>query len=346
MVKAVDRAVEIGANALQIFSDNPTAWRRRAAPPAELPAFRERLRAADIAPLAIHASYLINLAGPEDAFYESSIELLAHELEAGRVYGARYVNVHIGSHRGAGLEAGLERLGRGLARVFEELPRVRTNGGDPDAPEALLVLENSAGGGGGIGTTVEELRRIVESAERHGTPVERIRFCLDTAHLWSAGHDLRDEDVLDGLVRDFDEQIGLDRLALIHLNDSKASLESRLDRHEHIGAGELGAEGMGNVLRHPLLDPAAFYIETPGMDEGYDAINMDRVRRLLDGRPLPRLPRGAHLVRGSRSRRAMPEAPARPAAPAGPEPTRAKRRVRVRRMLSGAGPATGSAPED
>src|SRR3990170_4035715 len=139
MLKAVERAVEIGANALQVFSDNPTAWRRRASPPAELTAFRERLREADVTPLAIHASYLINLAGPEDAFYEPSIELLAHELEAGRLYGARYVNVHVGSHRGAGVHAGLERLGSGLARVLERAP-------DGDGP--LLVLENSAGGGG------------------------------------------------------------------------------------------------------------------------------------------------------------------------------------------------------
>lgn len=309
MVKAVERAVEIGANALQIFSDNPTAWRRRAAPSPELAAFRKALRDADIAPLATHASYLINLAGPEDAFYEQSIELLAHELETGRLYGARYVNVHIGSHRGTGLQAGVSRLGMGLARVFDRLAARATPRGTPRRQRGpLLVLENSAGGGGGIGTTIEELAMVLEAAATSGAPLERIGFCLDTAHLWSAGYDLRDEEELDRLVRTFDAEIGLARLRLVHLNDSKSGLGSHLDRHEHIGAGRLGARGMGNVLRHPRLAPAAFYLETPGMDEGYDAVNMERVRLLLAGRRLPKLPPEAHLARGSRSRRAMPEA--------------------------------------
>ena len=305
MVKAVERAVEIGANALQIFSDNPTAWRRRATPPPELALFKKALHEADIAPLAIHASYLINLAGPQDAFYEQSIELLAHELATGRRYGARYVNVHIGSHRGTGLTAGVKRLGTGLARVFERLPSAagRTTG---RARGPLLVLENSAGGGDGIGTTVEELAMVLEAATTSGAPVERIGFCLDTAHLWSAGYDLRDDEVLDRLVRTFDAEIGLARLGIVHLNDSKAALGSHLDRHEHVGAGRLGARGMGNVLRHPRLARAVFYLETPGMDEGYDAVNIERVRLLLAGRRLPKLPPEAHLVRGSRSRRAMP----------------------------------------
>lgn len=301
MLKAVDRAVEIGANALQVFTDNPTAWRRRAEPPVELPAFRDRLREAGIAPLAVHASYLINLAGPEDVFYERSIELLAHELETGRLYGANYVNVHIGSHRGAGVHAGLERLGRGIARVLERVPQ-RRGGAAP-----LLVLENSPGGGGGIGATVEELALVLEAAVDHGAPAARIGFCLDTAHLWSAGHDLRDLRALDQLLRSFDEAIGLERLVLVHLNDSKVARGAHLDRHEHVGAGQIGTRGMGNVIRHPRLEQAAFFIETPGMDEGYDAINLGRVRRLLEGKRLPKLPPGALQVRGSRSRRALPE---------------------------------------
>lgn len=148
---------------------------------------------------------------------------------------------------------------------------------------------------------------ILEAAVTGGAPVDRIGFCLDTAHLWSAGYDLRDEKDLDRIVGTFDAELGLARLRMVHLNDSKAGLGSHLDRHEHIGAGRLGARGMGNVLRHPRLARAAFYIETPGMDEGYDAINMERVRLLLAGHRLPSLPPEAHLVRGSRSRRAMPE---------------------------------------
>jgi deoxyribonuclease-4 len=321
MLKAIDRAVEIGANTLQIFSDNPTAWKRRASLPQELPAFRARLRELDITPLAIHASYLINLAGPDDAFYEPSIELLAHELNAGRSYGARFVNVHIGSHKGRGVEAGLDRLGKGIPRTLaraDEMPPIATTDG-PDEPVGssdidpanppTLVLENSAGGGGGVGTTVDELARILDLAVSRGAPAERIAFCLDLAHLWSAGHDLRDDESRERLLGDFDARIGLERLVMVHLNDSKAELGSRLDRHEHVGAGRIGALAMGALLRHPKLAHVAFYIETPGMDEGYDAVNMERARLLLAGRRrLPRLPPEAMSVRGSRSRRALPEA--------------------------------------
>ena len=121
MVKAVERAHEIGADAIQIFSDNPTAWRRRTAPPKELPAFRSRLAAYGIEPVAIHAAYLVNLAGPEPTFWERSVEILAHELRTGQGFGARYVNVHIGSHRGIGVEAGTQRLAHGVTRALAEV---------------------------------------------------------------------------------------------------------------------------------------------------------------------------------------------------------------------------------
>jgi len=336
MLKAVDRAVEIGANALQVFSDNPTAWKRRATLPAELPAFRQRLRELDIGPLAIHASYLINLAGPDDVFYEPSIELLAHEMNAGRSYGARYVNVHIGSHKGGGVEGGVERLASGIPRVFaraDEMPPLedpepasgtheaatrpssdgRVSGAEgakhDDGP--ILVLENSAGGGGGVGTTVDELARILDAAVARGAPADRIAFCLDLAHLWSAGHDLRDDDARERLLREFDARIGLRRLVMVHLNDSKAPFGSNKDRHENIGDGRIGALAMGELLRHPDLAHTVFYIETPGMDEGYDAVNLERARLLLAGRRrLPRLPPEAMNVRGSRSRRSLPDAAA------------------------------------
>jgi deoxyribonuclease-4 len=300
MVRAVERAVEIGANTIQVFGDNPTAWRRRQHPPDELPAFRDRLAEAGIEPLTVHASYLINLAGPADRFHERSVELLVHELGTARAYGASFVNVHIGSHRGAGVDAGMERLGEGITRVLEAAP-------DPVDDGPLLVLENSAGGGDGMGITVDELARILESAVRHGAPAGRIGFCFDTAHLWAAGHDLRDRRAVQRLVRDFDARIGLDRLVLVHVNDSKADAGSRLDRHEHLGAGRIGARGLGNLLRHPDLRPAAFYLETPGMDEGYDELNMEALRAILEDRAVPVFPPEALTAQGSRSRRSMPD---------------------------------------
>jgi deoxyribonuclease-4 len=297
MVKAVERAREIGANALQVFGDNPTAWKRRQAPSAELDAFRERLAEYDIAPLAIHAAYLINLAGPDDDFYERSLDVLRHEMTAGRSYGAAFVNVHTGSHRNTSLQAGIERLALGVGRVLNDID---------DAGAPLLVLENSAGGGGGIGVTVAELADIAEAVASRDIKGDRLGFCLDLAHAWAAGHRLSEPEETDALLDEFDRRIGLGRLVMIHLNDSKSELGSRLDRHEHVGAGRIGEHGMTHILRHPRLQHAACFIETPGMDEGYDAVNVERARRLIAGQPLDPLPPEAMNLRGSRSRAATP----------------------------------------
>ncbi len=302
MVKAVERASEIGANAIQVFADNPTAWRRRVAPPRELPAFQRRLDELAIAPVAIHGSYLINLAGPDEAFYRQSIALLASELRAAPGFRAPFVNVHVGSHRGSGVPAGTARLAEGLRLALAEVDH-----GEPDA--AAIVLENSAGGGDGLGVNVAELAGIADAAAAHGVPDARLAFCLDTAHAWGGGINLADPDEVDGFLDEFDARIGLRRLVMIHLNDSKSERGSHLDRHEHLGAGRIGAVGMGHLLRHARLAHAAFYLETPGMDEGYDAINMARARDLLAGRPLADLPPEAMELRGSRTRTAPAEDP-------------------------------------
>jgi deoxyribonuclease IV len=299
MVKAVERAGEIGANAIQIFADNPTAWRRRMEPPRELPAFRQRLTELDIAPVAIHGSYLVNLAGPDEDFYRGSIEVLANELRVAPGFRARFVNVHVGSHRGAGIEAGTARLAEGLRLALGEV--------DDVTDAAMVVLENSAGGGFGLGIDVDELAAIADAAAARSVRAGRLGFCLDAAHAWGAGIDLAHSDAIDAFLDDFDARIGLERLVMIHLNDSKAERGSRMDRHEHIGAGQIGPEGLGHLLRHPKLGHVAYYLETPGMDEGYDAINMARVRDLLAGRALPALPPEAMELRGSRARTAPAE---------------------------------------
>jgi deoxyribonuclease IV len=297
MVKAVDRAVEIGASAIQIFADNPTAWRRRSAPPREQPAFRDRLRDHDVAPVAIHAAYLINLAGPAGEDFERSVGVLVHDLGTAPGFAARYVNVHTGSHRGAGVAAGTQRVAEGVTRVLAD-----SDGTGPGGP--MLVLENSAGGGFGIGTTIEELARIADAVASRGGATGRLGFCIDTAHAWAAGYDLADPVAADTMLERFDALIGLERLVMVHLNDSKAELGSRMDRHEHVGAGRIGEAGMAHLLRHPLLAGATYYLETPGMDEGYDAINITRAKRLAAGEPLDPLPPGAMHLRGSRARTA------------------------------------------
>jgi len=306
MVRAVERAAEIGASAIQIFGDNPTAWRRRVDPPREQPAFRARLAELDIRPVTIHAAYLVNLAGPDPDFYERSVEVLARELQMAPGFGATFVNVHTGSHRAAGVRAGTERIAEGVARSL-----AATDDGPDDA---VLLLENSAGGGFGLGATVDELAGIARAIADCGIPDRRVGFCLDTAHAWGAGYRLSDPDATDELLAEFDARIGLERLRILHLNDSKSELGSYLDRHEHIGAGRIGEIGMAHLLRHPRLAHVTYYIETPGMDEGYDAINIARAIALAEGRPLAPLPPGAMTLRGSRARTAPePDAEASPA---------------------------------
>jgi len=270
LMKAARRARQIGASALQIFSDNPTAWRRRPEPPADAGAFIAYCTAERISPVAVHASYLINLAGAAEPFATQSLTGLIHEVQRAPAYGATLVNTHIGSHRGEGAEAGLQRLAARIASVLAEVP-----------PSVRLVLENSSGGGGMLGSTVEDLARILEAVPGH---TEALAFCLDTAHLWGAGYDISTPEGVASVVDRFELLIGLDRLALVHLNDSKSLLGSRGDRHQHLGAGHIGAAGLSALLRDPrLAHRTTFVMETPGTDEGYDALNVRRARLLLDG---------------------------------------------------------------
>ena len=295
LVRAADRAVELGLTTVQVFGDNPTAYKRRAEPSSELPAFRARLTEAAIAPVAIHASYLVNPAGADPVNRERSIDLLASELEAAPGFGATVVNVHIGSHGGAGVEAG----GRSIVDVLTRARGLATARGAADLP--LIALENSAGGGFGMGVDVEELAGIAAALDAAGLDGRAVGFCLDAAHAWGAGIDMADPATIDDLLESFDRRIGLDRLRLVHLNDSSTGLGSRSDRHQHVGAGAIGAVGLGHLLRHPRLRDVPFILETPGMDEGYDAVNVERARALLRGEPLADLPPEAFRLRGSRN---------------------------------------------
>jgi deoxyribonuclease-4 len=199
------------------------------------------------------------------------------------------------------VELGVARLADGLRLTFAE------NDLGPDIP--MVVLENSAGSGFGLGTDVTELAEIAEAISARGIADDRIGFCLDAAHAWAAGIDLCRPDATDAFIAEFDARIGIDRLVMIHLNDSKSERGSRLDRHEHLGAGRIGATGLAHLLTHPSLGHVAYFLETPGMDEGYDAVNVARARDLVAGRALPELPPEAFLVRGSRSRTGPSQGP-------------------------------------
>jgi deoxyribonuclease-4 len=313
MVKAVDRAVAIGADALQIFIDNPTAWRRRADPPRELPAFRAGLTKHDIGPNAVHAAYLVNLAGPDPEFHRRSIDVLATELIAAPTFGARFVNVHIGSHRGEGVAVGTDRVADGVAEVRSRVgaaaadeARIGDVEAEADDPPAMLVLENASGSGWGLGVDIDELAGLAEALRVRGIADERVGFCLDTAHAWGAGIDVGSPAAIDAFLGAFDERIGCHRLVMVHLNDSRSELGSRLDRHEHLGAGRIGQAGLGHLLRHPRLEQATYFLETPGMDRGYDAINIDRARALAAGEAVDELPAAAFDLPGSARARTAP----------------------------------------
>lgn len=310
LLRAADRAQRIGARTIQVFTDNPTAWRRRTALPADLPRFKARLAAAGIGPIAVHAPYLVNLCGANDDFWARSVKTMATELVVAREFGAAFVVMHVGSHRDQERETGIERLVRGLAAALAEADATVESAhleGEVNDPLPRLVLENAAGTGDGIGSSLEDMADIMAAAAAAGLPLKRLGICLDTAHLWGAGYDIADSTRLDRFVNRAEVLIGRDAVAMIHLNDSRAELGSRLDRHEHIGAGKMGRGGLRELLNHPWLGSLPTYLETPGMDSGYDAINLERALLLADGQALPELPPEAFQMRRSTTRTGPPD---------------------------------------
>jgi len=299
LLRAAKRAGEIGADTVQVFVDNPAAWKRRAAPPKRLPEFRERLAELGIRPTTVHGSYLVNLAGPDPAFREASIEVLASDLRAAPGYGARIVNIHTGSHRDTSVARGIELIADGIARALD-------TAGD-EAAGTQVALENAAGGGWTVGVTMDELARIADAAATRGVPDARLGFCLDTAHAWGAGVPLDQPEGVDAWLAEFDAKVGRSRLAMVHLNDSRSERGERQDRHEHIGGGRIGEPGLRHILGHEALRDLPVILETPGMDEGYDAINLARCRALLAGERLEPLPAAAFEVSSGGHRSAAPD---------------------------------------
>jgi deoxyribonuclease-4 len=274
------RAHELGASAVQVFTDDPKAWSPRTEPRPD-DGSRGLLEALGIEVL-VHASYLVNLASPDPEIHARSIERVRHELAAAALLGASVVTTHVGSHRGSGVSAGIERTGDALARILGEGSALD----GLDAPVPRLALEVSAGQGDGLGVTVEELGAILDAAERRGVGRDELGVCLDTAHLWATGHRLDEPDAIDELVTQIDLVLGPSAVALLHLNDSRTARGARQDRHEHLGEGRIGERGLGHLVRHPRLARLPMVLETPGMEDGWDAINVARAHALARGEPM------------------------------------------------------------
>ena len=239
-------------------------WRSTNHDPADFATFKQRAVEAGIESAFCHALYLLNLASLDDEIYSKSVSTLGNTMEVARGIDAEGVVFHVGSHLGAGLEAGLERVVPALRQVLE-LTSERT----------WLLIENSAGAGGTIGRSIEELAVLVDALDRH----PRLGICLDSCHLYVSGYDVTDAKALDALVSEVDEQIGLDRLRALHVNDSKAPLGSNRDRHDNIGEGLLG-EGLGVFLIHPAFQELPALLEVPGRGHGPDAEQVAKLRKL------------------------------------------------------------------
>jgi deoxyribonuclease IV len=264
---AIERGQAIGAESVQVFTQSPRTWRQTNHDPATFDLFRERREEAGIAGVLCHALYLCNFAAPDDAIYEKSIVALRSTMEIACAIGADGVVLHVGSHLGAGLEQGLERIVPALEQVLE-LSNDTT----------WLLMENSAGAGGTIGRSIDELATIFERLDRH----PRLGVCLDSCHLYVSGVDVTDRAILDALLDDLDSTIGLDRLRALHVNDSAAPLGSNRDRHENIGEGLLG-EDLGVFLGHPKLQGLPAVLETAGPDKhGPDANEVRRAKEIRE----------------------------------------------------------------
>jgi deoxyribonuclease-4 len=272
--KAVERAVAIGADAVQVFVQSPRMWRPVNHKPENIARFRE-LREEHLQGAVCHASYLINVASDDPELWEKSATALAWTMEISAKLGLDSVIFHPGSHKGAegGAAVCTDRIAAACVRALEAGAAAAAEAGDGEAP--WLALENTAGTGGTIGRDCEELHAIITAADEH----PRLGVCLDSCHWWASGVDVTDRDVLDRELAALDDAIGPERLRAIHLNDSKTPLGSNRDRHDNIGVGLIG-EGLGTFLAHPRFEELGFYLEVAGSGDGPRAEDITATREL------------------------------------------------------------------
>jgi deoxyribonuclease-4 len=264
--KAVDRAVERGCEAMQVFVSNPRGWKHSDILPSDIAAFRARCEEEGINPVFVHTIYLINLAAPSPEIRERSTDALVMNMRAAAALGSSAVVTHVGSHGGEGEDIGIARVVASLQAAF-----ARCEGPVP------ILLETTAGSGNSVGHGFSQLGRIVKAFAGD----VRLGLCLDTCHAFAAGYELRTEQGLRETLEELEREVGLERLKLIHANDSKGDLGSRLDRHEHIGEGKLGKGAFALMAGHPALGDLPWILETPGRSADMDRENLRRLRSFV-----------------------------------------------------------------
>ena len=280
--RALDIAARIGCTALQIFSGSPRMWPRphqRAVPPPVAERFRRRRAELRLGPLAVHANYLINLASADPLVWQRSVDAFRDEMVRALQLGAEYLIVHPGSARDAGIARGIENVAEAIARASRNLPEPHAA---PAQGPLRVLIENTAGQGTGLGSCFAHLGAMLQACRARGvTPLPGV--CLDTAHLLAAGFEIRTAEGLDQTLDQADAAFGLENVRVLHMNDSKAPLGARRDRHEHIGRGHIGKQAFARILAHPRLrsPDRAFLLETPIDRPGDDRRNVRALWSLL-----------------------------------------------------------------
>jgi deoxyribonuclease-4 len=264
---AIERARSIRCTAMQMFVKNNMQWFARALTREEIRAFLNHVQRSELLSVFGHANYLINLATTNPQFHANSIRALAEELVRADQLELPFLVLHPGAHLGAGEEAGLKKIADSVDEVFRKIPKVKTK----------IALETTAGQGSCIGHRFEHLAHIIANVREP----ERLRVCLDTAHLFAAGYEIGSESGVKKTFHEFDRVIGRNRLVAIHVNDSKTGQGSRVDRHEHIGKGRIGLDAFRFIMRSPGFSKIPKVLETPkGKDLAEDVINLKTLQRL------------------------------------------------------------------
>ncbi len=264
---SIQRARSIKCTAMQIFVKNNMQWFARPLEKPEIAAFLNHAQRGELLSIFAHANYLINLAATNPEFHANSLRALSEELLRAHQLELPFLVLHPGAHLGAGEEDGLEKIVASIDRVFAKIPKVKTR----------IALETTAGQGSCLGHRFEHIAHIIENVRQP----ERLCVCLDTAHVFAAGYDIGSESAVRKTLREFDRLIGLNRLAALHLNDSKTARGSRVDRHEHIGKGQIGVDAFRFIMRDRRFKKIPKVLETPkGKELAEDVENMKTLRGL------------------------------------------------------------------